>query len=188
MRPPKFENGFVSQNGCLSRAPADPAQITVGSFRKMVVCLERPQIPHSLPLASFGAFALRGSCRPTAYRRLPTGRRIPHKLKSGSFGAFDVAAHVRKCLPFAGPCSEGRSNRQASTEFGRLAGCARERAAPNRIMPDEFGGRRPIEHLDVIGENDCSALIDSPFPNGCLLYEWQPRGAAPGQKITGRRF
>jgi hypothetical protein len=37
------------------------------SFRKMVVRLDRPQIPHSLPLASFGAFALRGSCRPTTY-------------------------------------------------------------------------------------------------------------------------
>jgi hypothetical protein len=162
--------------------------LPLASFRKMVVGLERPQIPHSLPLASFGAFAIRDSCRPTAYRLLPTGGRIPLKMKSGSFGAFLVAAHVRKCLPSAGSCSEGRSNRQASTEFGRLAGCARERAAPTRILPDEVGGRRPIEHLVAIGENDCSAWIDSRVPNGCLLCEWQPLGAAPGQKITGRRF
>jgi hypothetical protein len=44
-----------------------PTVSSCWAFRKMVVRLERPQIPYSLPLGSFGAFALRGSCRPTAY-------------------------------------------------------------------------------------------------------------------------
>jgi hypothetical protein len=36
--------------------PQIPHSLPLGSFRKMVVDLERPQIPHSLPLGSFGAF------------------------------------------------------------------------------------------------------------------------------------
>ena len=150
--------GFVSQNGRSSRAPADPAQLTDGFVRR--VCASR-----FVPSDCFR----------------PTGRRIPHKLKSGSFGASDVAAHARKCLPPAGNRSEVRSNRQASNKFGRLAECASERAAPSGIMPDEFGGRRPIEHLVVIGENDCSVWIDSPFSNGCCV-SGNPAASRPGKR------
>jgi hypothetical protein len=148
----------VSQNGRSSRAPADPAQLTVGFVRR--VCASR-FVP--------------------SYCSRPTGRRIPHKLKSGSFGASDVAAHARKCLPPAGYCSEVRSNRQASTKVGRLVECASERAAPNEIMPDEFGRCPPIEHLAVIGENDCSAWIDSPFSNGCCV-SGNPAASRPGKR------
>jgi hypothetical protein len=52
-------------------------ETSIGSFRKMVVDLERPQIPHSLPLASFRKMVV-GLDRP----------RIPHRLKLASFGAF----------------------------------------------------------------------------------------------------
>ena len=57
------------------RAPLQ--ETSIGSYRKMVVDLERPQIPHSLPLASFRKMVVRLE-RP----------QIPHTLPLASFGAF----------------------------------------------------------------------------------------------------